>query len=125
MIFLRKRRRKIADEVGARLREEGIILADDSANCFGVESRGRGQIRGNGCLAASPSEIVFVMWLPRRELSIPRDRVVAVDRTTSHLRKSVGRDLLRVKFTNAAGEPDSVAWFVRDLAAWEFALGVR
>lgn len=125
MVLLRRRRRKIAAYVDARLGGEGIVAADASANFFGVESRGRAQLRGNGHLAASHSQILFVMWLPRRELTIPRDRVTAVERTRSHLGKSVGRELLRVGFTNDAGAPDSVAWLVRDLAAWESVLGPR
>lgn len=100
-------------------------MADESANFFGVESRGKAQLRGNGHLAASPDEILFVMWLPRRELTISRHRVTAVERTRWHLGKSVGRELLRVRFTNDAGEGDSVAWLVRDLAAWESALRAR
>lgn len=125
MLFLRRRRRGIAAEVAARLGAEGIVIADESANFFGVESRGAAQLRGNGHLAASPDRILFVMWLPRRELTIPRDRITAVERTRSHLGKSVGRELLRVRFTNDEGRPDSVAWLVRDLAAWESALGPR
>ncbi|MFN2587926.1 MAG: hypothetical protein ABR613_07400 [Actinomycetota bacterium] len=123
MLLLRKRRRAIAAEIHARLGEESIVAADESANFFGVESRGRAQLRGNGYLAASPHQILFIMWLPRRELAIPRDRVSAVERTRSHLGKTIGRQLLRVRFTNDAGRPDSVAWFVRDLPAWEAALG--
>ena len=92
---------------------------DDGANTFGVESRGRAQIRGNGCLAATAKEIVFLMWFPRREVRIPRSAITAVERTKWHLGKSVGRTLLRVRFTNDEGRPDSVAWWVRDLPAWE------
>lgn len=123
MLLLRRRRRSIAAEIDARLGAEGIVAADESANFFGVESRGMAQVRGNGHLAASTSRILFIMWLPRRELTIPRDRVTAVERATSHLGKTMGRQLLRVRFTNDAGRPDSAAWLVRDLAAWETALG--
>lgn len=125
MIFLRRRRRAIAADVASRLAGEGIVLADESANFFGVESRGGAQLRGNGHLAASPERVLFVMWLPRRELTIRRDRITSVERTKSHLGKSVGRELLRVRFTNDAGEADSAAWLVRDLAAWETALRPR
>lgn len=122
MILLRKRRRAIAAAVRARLGEGNVVAAEGSANFFGVESKGKAQIRGNGHLAASPDEILFVMWFPRRELSIPRHRVTGVERTRSHLGKTVGRELLRVRFTNDAGEADSAAWLVRDLAAWEAVL---
>jgi hypothetical protein len=42
------------DEVLATLGGEPNILAmDDTADSFGVTSAGAGQIRGNGCLAAT------------------------------------------------------------------------
>ena len=62
------------------------------------------------------------MWLPRKDLLISRERVAAVERVKSHLGKRIGRELLRVRFINDSGEPDSIAWYVRDLAAWEAAL---
>jgi hypothetical protein len=99
-----------------------LVALDPSANFFGLESRGRGQIRGNGCLGASPHELFFVMWWPRREVLIDRRSIVAVERTRWHLGKSVGRELLKVSFTDEAGRTDSVAWLVADLAAWEAVL---
>ena len=95
---------------------------EESALSFGVESKGVWQVRGNGCLAATNDEILFVMWLPRKELSIPRDRVTGIERAKSHLGKRIGRELLRVRFTNDSGQPDSIAWYVRDLATWEATL---
>jgi hypothetical protein len=99
-----------------------LELMDESANSFGVESRGVTQIRGNGCLALTADEILFVMWLPRRELRISRERISLVERAGSHLGKTVGRPLLRVRFADEIGREDSVAWLVRDLPAWEAAL---
>jgi hypothetical protein len=99
-----------------------LELVDDSANSFGVESRGAAQIRGNGCLGLTADEVLFVMWLPRRELRIPRERISVVERARSHLGKTVGRPLLRVRFADEVGRDDSVAWLVGDLPAWEAAL---
>jgi hypothetical protein len=112
----------VAGEIAARLGPEKILVTDDRANFFGVESKGKAQMRGNGCLVATADEIVFVMWLPRREVRIPREHVIGIERARWHLGKSVGRELLRVRFTNDAGAPDSVAWWVADLPAWEAAL---
>jgi hypothetical protein len=121
-VFFRKTRRKVAEEVRSRLGFDGIVAMDDMANCFGVESAGMAQIRGNGCLAATDEEILFLMWVPRKELRIPRGQVTAVERTRSHLGKTIFRDLLRVRFVNDAGQPDSVAWYVRNLPEWDAAL---
>ena len=121
--MFKKTRARIAADVRARLGADRIVALEDGANCFGVESGGRWQIRGNGRLAATADEILFVMWFPRREVHIRRDRVTAVERARSHLGKTVGQELLRVRFTNDEDNPDSVAWWVADLAEWERVLG--
>ena len=123
LFFLGKRRRSIAADVRARLGESEIVLMDESALSLGVESAGVWQVRGNGCLAATNDEILFIMWLPRKELSIPRERVTSIERARAHLGKTIGHELLRVRFVNESGRPDSVAWYVRDLSTWEATLG--
>ena len=112
----------MAAEVRAELGDSEIVAIDESANCFGLESKGVTQIRGNGCLAATKDEVLFVMWIPRREIRIPRAWITSVERAKSHLTKSVGRPLLKVGYTNDQGQPDSVAWLVRDLPMWEAVL---
>jgi hypothetical protein len=94
-----------------------IVLIDEAANCFGIESRGVAQVRGNGCLVATSDEVCFAMWVPRREMVIQRTDVVAVEASRSHLGKSKGTRLLKVVYTTAAGR-DSVAWAIRDLDTW-------
>ncbi|HEY7874939.1 MAG TPA: hypothetical protein VIG64_07425 [Actinomycetota bacterium] len=117
--MFKKARARIEQELRGRLGDDRVVALEDGANFFGVESKGKAQIRGNGVLAATQDEILFVMWFPRKEIRVRRDRVTALERTRWHLGKSVGRELLRVRFTNDAGQPDSVAWWVRDLAGWE------
>ena len=116
MLF-RKRRRSIVADLQTRLGE--LAAVDDFANFFGMESRGKAQMRGNGCLVASREYVVFVMLLPRREFLIPRAQVTGVERVRSHLGKTTGHELLKITFTNNQGQSDSAAWLVRDLAAWE------
>jgi hypothetical protein len=97
---------------------EEPVLVDESANFFGRRSAGRFQLRGNGCLALGDEQLVFVMWLPRRELAIQRSSITAVDTADSHLGKRVGRPLLRVAF-----DDDVAAWLVRDPDRWLATLG--
>lgn len=115
-------RRRAAAEVRTTLGAERIVAIDERANSFGLESAGTAQIRGNGCLAATADELLFVMWVPRRRLRIPRERITAVERATSHLGKTIGHPLLRVRFTDERAAPDAVAWFVNDLPIWETVL---
>lgn len=98
------------------------MAMDEAALSFGVESKGVWQIRGNGCLAATDDEILFIMWVPRKELSIPRETVTGIEWARSHLGKRIGRELLRVRFINDSGHPDSIAWYVKDLPTWEATL---
>ena len=121
-VILKRFRRRSAEDVRSRLGAENISVIDERANSFGIESKGVVQIRGNGCLAASDEELMFLMWLPRRELVIPRPLITGVERVRSHLGKTIGRDLLKVTFTSSEGNPDSVAWYVSDIEAWESAL---
>ena len=123
-VILKRLRRRAAEDVRSRLGAENIFMIDERANSFGIESKGVAQIRGNGCLAASDDQLMFLMWLPRRELVIARPLITGVERVRSHLGKTIGRDLLKVSFTNNEGTPDSVAWYVSDLEAWESALRV-
>ena len=108
-----------ADEI---LRGERLVLRDGSVNFFGVRSRGMGQVRGNGVLSLTDGRLHFLMWLPRRELSIPVRAISATETPESFLGKSVFRALLEVDFENEAGEPDAAAWLVGDLPAWRDAV---
>ena len=115
--------RRAAQDVRSALGAKRILAIDERANFFGLESSGMSQIRGNGCLAATDDEALFHMWLPKKQIHISRGRITSVSRTNSHLRKTVGRPLLLVTFTNDEGHPDSAAWLVGDLEEWESALG--
>ncbi|MFH1532684.1 MAG: hypothetical protein ABIK09_18310 [Pseudomonadota bacterium] len=108
--------RKSAGEARAVAGEE--VVCDKMANCFGVTSKGMAQIRGNGCLCLGSEQLVFVQWIPRRKLEIPRSMVLNVEQVKSHLGATKGVPLVKVTFTNAAGEEDSVAWVVRDHNRW-------
>jgi len=107
------------EEVLATLGGEPNILAmDDTADSFGVTSAGAGQIRGNGCLAATADGLLFVQWAPKKRLWIPRTRILKVGGASTHLGKSTGDALLRVEFRTEAGLVDSAAWLVHDLPTW-------
>lgn len=120
--LFRRWSRAAAEEVERTVGPGAVVFEEEGANFFGVESRGKAQVRGNGHLALTADEIVFVMWVGSRRLRIPRSAITSVHRKRSHLGKTVFRDLLAVSFTNDSGAPDTAAWLVRDLPAWEAAL---
>ncbi|TFF87706.1 MAG: hypothetical protein EU548_09910 [Promethearchaeota archaeon] len=98
--------------------EEDIIKKQVGANCFGQESKGLRQIRGNGVLILTDEELFFEYWVPEREIHIPIKSINAIEKTKWHLKKTKGRPLLKVNYFNDEGEEDSIAWWVNDVQEW-------
>lgn len=119
--------KKVIGAVDRRLSEtipaDQIVHQDTGALSFGLTSRGKWQGRGNGALALTDTSLVFLRLWPADEIRIPRETITGVTTPLSHLGKSYGRKLLKVSFTSASGEPDSIALFVRDLPSWLTVLG--
>ena len=51
--------------------------------------------------------------------------ITKIENPKSHLKKTVGRPLLKVWFTNKLGKEDSAAWWTRDLESWTNTLNNR
>jgi len=104
--------------IAARLSDRDIVSSDLRANFFGLESKGAAQLRGNGALVLTRSAIHFFQFLPARDFEVPLASVREVSLVRSHLGKSVGYRLLKVRFEGDAG-PDSIAWYVPEAEAWQ------
>ncbi len=111
-----------ADEL---LAGERVLLREPAANLFGVRSQGMGQVRGNGVLTLTDRRLHFLMWLPRREVSIDLLSIRGLETPKSFLGKSKLSPLLQVNFTSERGEKDAAAWLVDDLDGWTEALRER
>lgn len=90
-----------------------------NANFFGIESHGTMQIRGNGILLLTDTDLVFEMFQPTREFRIPLAKIEKIELAESHLTKTVFQPLLKVYFTNEAGDVDSVAWWLVNPTEWK------
>ena len=115
------RRSKAAE---AELEEElgDSVSRSASVNTLGLESRGRGQIRGNGRLVLTPDELRFRQSVPQRETAIPREAVTSIGTERTWLGKWVGSKLLCVRWRTPEGGEDAMAWQLRDLDGWLAAL---
>lgn len=111
--------RKVArqKEAGARDRYPNARQIDRTASFFGQESRGVAQMRGNGTLILTDTDLIFEMWLPSREFRIPLSSIQTLENPLSFLGKSRFAPLLKVVYTNE-GTTDAMAWQVRDLSGW-------
>jgi len=115
---LKSLERRLRPRVERRYAAENILLASYEADFFGLESRGLGQVRGNGALALTPGELYFIQAVLGREVVIPLEDITAVSVVRSHLKKWVPRDLLRVDYRTPEG-PEAAAWFVYDPSGWK------
>jgi len=113
-----------AKRVQTGLEEElgGAIGRSANVNGLGLQSRGRGQVRGNGRLVLTTEELRFRQWIPQRETTIPLAAVTSVGTERSWLGKWVGSKLLCVRWRTPDGGEDAMAWQVRDLEGWLAAL---
>ncbi|MHC4607344.1 MAG: hypothetical protein ACYTAF_10520 [Planctomycetota bacterium] len=123
ILWIRGLSRSAAAEMRERLGEHRILLMEPGANFFGRKSLGVAQIRGNGCLALTRDELHFIMWVPRREIRIPRSDILRAEKTRTHVGKASIFPLLRVRFRNEEGKEDAIAWRVRKLPEWLEKLG--
>jgi hypothetical protein len=90
-------------------------LIDPGANFFGQESKGVTQLRGNGTLVLTDSELYFELLVPRREYRIPLASIQSVETPMGFLGKTVGRRLLKVTYRSEGGQNDAIAWYVTNL----------
>ena len=109
------KRKKVIFE---KMKDKNIIIGPVSANRFGQESKGRGQVRGLGLLYLTEKEIYFGMYVPKKDFHILLDLVHAISTPKWHLDKTKSRRLLKVEFINNEGEVDSIAWQVKELDLW-------
>lgn len=109
----------LEEELGDSIRRSANV------NGLGLQSRGRGQVRGNGRLVLTPEELRFRQWVPQRETTIPLAAIISVGTERAWLGKWVGSKLLCVRWRTPDGSDDAMAWQVRDLDGWLAALRAR
>ena len=119
MIPVARRARRVKAEMES---EAGDAELSENAQGLGLQSRGKGQVRGNGWLVLTADELRFRQLVPDRETRVPRAAITAVESERWWLGKSVGRKLLIVRWRTPEGGDDAMAWNVRDLDAWLSAL---
>ena len=124
MIIIMSRRfgARRAHEVVSQFEGKTIHGVTSNANFFGQQSKGLGQVRGNGVLVLTEDELYFQLWAPKRELKIPYAALRGVEVVKSFLGKTKFKPLLKVDFENDQGEADAAAWLVSNLDQWKSGL---
>lgn len=96
---------------------ESIVLADERALSFGLESKGPLQLRGNGALVLTRRELHFIPLSANAEVRIPLESIKRASTVRAHLGKTIGRKLLRVDYDDE-GRAEAIALFVQDVESW-------
>lgn len=120
MIPVSRRARRLQSEMEAELGDS--MTRRENVRGLGLQSRGKGQVRGNGWLVLTDDELRFKQWIPAREDRIPLAAITGVETPRVWLGKTVGRKLLCVRWRTPGGGDDAMAWEVRDLDGWLAAL---
>ena len=116
--MLKKIFKKRIKEIFEKFPVSDILISDELANFFGLESLGAWKVRGNGVLILTKEELFFGMWKPKKEIKIPIKSILDITNPKSFMHRSVFRPLLKINFKNPSGDFDSVAWYVRHLKEW-------
>jgi len=107
--------------VAVQFNPEDVLKQEPTANFMGQESKGMGQVRGNGALILTHTELHFILAIPRRNWVIPLADITKISFPKSHLGKTKFRPLLRVDYMDN-GQNDAIAWMVSDLEDWTKAI---
>jgi hypothetical protein len=122
IVLARRGAGKAQERVDAHL--AGLTVQRRSkANLFGMASAEATKVRGLGVLALTPDDLVFVQFVPDREVRVPRSSITSVTTSTSFLGTTQAKDLLVVAWSGSDGtDGDEAAWDVPDLPDWRAAL---
>jgi hypothetical protein len=116
LVFGRLRGMARRSEEAARQQYPDARLVDASALFFGQQSRGATQMRGNGTLVVTDSDVIFQQWVTNREFRIPLSAIQSIENPSKFLGKWQGVPLLQINFLNESGQSDAMAWRLRDLS---------
>lgn len=118
IFYLKALKNRKEKKVRKKFEGKNILHFDAGANFFGIQSVGMGQVRGNGVLVLTDTELFFEMWAPTKELSVPVSHIKSVESVKIFLGKTKGWPLVRVNFQNENGRDDAAAWLVGNPKEW-------
>ncbi len=113
--WLRREKRAIT----RRWEQEGLVFLRGpvGVNFSGLESKGSGQIRGNGFMALTGQDLRVVRAVPPAEWGIAHNQIKQVVLESSFLGKRRGMKVLVITFEQA-GQLDRLGLYVGDNTAW-------
>lgn len=108
-----------AEKILKNYSKQEIKAFSSNVNFFGEKSKGMTQIRGNGALLLTKERLYFQMWIPKKEIKIPLDKIENIEEVKSFFGKSKFRPLLKIEYIDENGQKNSAAWMVKNLQKWK------
>lgn len=113
-LFVSWKQRRAGADLGKLLGTDIIMSARDANLAENTADR---NVRGNGMLALSPSELAFRDW-DGHSLRIPLPSIEEIEGTRLTMGGKPMRPLLKVRFADDQGEHQTVGWLVADAESW-------
>ena len=117
-LVLRRMATSRLSEAKRALEGQQVLEMTQRANCFGRQSQSMAQLRGNGILALTATELSFFMLYPKRDHRVGLSTVERVETSMWFKGKSVGKELLVVEFGDGRGGQDAFGYWVPDAPTW-------
>ncbi|MBI9049889.1 MAG: hypothetical protein JEZ00_10740 [Anaerolineaceae bacterium] len=119
LMQVRVKQVKQANTLLEEFKEENILAYTSAANFVGIESKGMGQVRGNGFLLLSSHFLLFERLAPKMRVNIVLRKIIRVDQVSSFLGKRNIKPVLRIFYTDEHGEQDKIGFFIKDPDKWQ------
>jgi len=116
-ILLKKIRALIAADMDRELDGKPTMMRCDWANFVGQRPSKGARIRGNGSLALTEKEFIFIMAAPRKLTKIPLGRIKDVNLPKSFAGRTVFKPMLALTYRGNEGDIEG-AWVVNDVEKW-------
>ena len=104
-----------------RLDRSRILAIEPKAVGFATDPEDAGGLRGQGCLAANDTELLFVTTGKQREFAIPRSAITSVEPSGDP--RSPVKSTLSVVYQDAEHGAVTASWRLPDMPDWLTALG--
>lgn len=119
---LKRRQDELEQNFRNRFANADVQRVDKHVVFKAQRSHGYSQAQGMGYLVLTDAELYFEMSLLDKVISIPLTSVSKVGQAKRMLGVGTIRPMLTVEFTNAKGEADAIALFVKELSDWKNAI---
>jgi hypothetical protein len=122
LLYLAYMRNREARRISEKFPREQIVLTSFGVNYYGLESEPGGPLRSTGALVLLRDALYYRARFAKRELTIPGAAITHIGVTDSHKGKPLHQYVVAIRFLNAEGKEEKVAFRMPLPAQWTAAI---